>query len=140
MIFISQDISRFVLCVFSHLRESSLLEMLDNILSNKEVPRAFSLGLVWFVFYSLISLGFYARLFVTDLVFIDRANNKLFGLIEQSYSLTKNKKIKIILIIFLSFVVTLPVWIICYLIAPTTDWLIFTATSINTFKSFSPLL
>ncbi len=70
----------------------SLFEILDNILSNNEDPTVLWLGLVWLAFYSLISLGFYIRLFVTDLIFIDRANNKLFDLIRQSYSLTKKNK------------------------------------------------
>ena len=118
----------------------SLFEILDNILSNNEDPTVLWLGLVWLAFYSLISLVFYARLFVTDLIFIDRVNNKLFDLIRQSYSLTKNNKFKIILISFLSFLITVPVWIICYLIAPTTAWLILTVTSINAFESFSLLL
>lgn len=118
----------------------SPLEILRDIALNQENSRYFFIGYFWFIFYCLISLWFYARLFITDLTFIERANNGLFYLIKQSYSLTKNNKLKTSLIILLSCLITFPIWIVCYLIAPLTIWLIITTTSINTVDYFSPLL
>ena len=118
----------------------SLLEILGNILSNKEDPKYSLLGLFCLVFYCLISLGFYDRLFVTDSVFVERANNRVLYLISRSYCLTKNNKSKIYLIILLSGLVTLPIWTMCYFIVPVIAWLVFTTFSIDTLKSLSLLL
>lgn len=118
----------------------SLLEILENYLSNQEDPKYFFYELLGLVLLLLISLLFYARLFITDLIFTDRSNNKLFDLIYRSYFITKSNKFKTYTTICLSCLLTLPVWIIGYLIVPIIAGFIFTISSINLLEPLNPLL
>ena len=143
--YLSSIILGFIISAFSELISQaifsfSLLDVLGNILSNREGTAYRFLTYFGLLFFSSISIWFYTRLFLTDLIYIYRPNNKLFDPVKQSYHLTKNNKLKIYSIIWLSFLITFPIWVICYSIAPVTAWLIFTTTSINTFEAFSPLL
>lgn len=118
----------------------SLLEILENYLSNQEDPKYFFYELLGLVLLFLIFLWFYARLFVTDLIFTDRSNSLLFDPIYRSYSITKSNKIKTYITICLSGLLTFPVWIIGYLIVPIIAWFIFTMFSSNLLEPLTPLL
>ena len=58
----------------------------------------------------LFSSWFYAKLFVSDLIFIDSEKRQIFYLFNQSRKLIKNSQVKTFKTILLSLVVSLPVW------------------------------
>ena len=126
--------------VFSWIFSFSLIEILENYLSNQKDPKYFFYELLGLVLLFLIFLWFYTRLFVTDLIFTDRSNSKLFDLICRSYSITKNNKLKTYITICLSCFLTLPVWIIGYLIALIIAWFILAISSSNLLEALTPWL
>ena len=64
----------------------------------------------------LFSSWFYAKLFVSDLIFIDSEKRQIFYLFNQSRKLIKNSQVKTFKTILLSLVVSLPVWTVGFLI------------------------
>ena len=64
----------------------------------------------------LFSSWFYAKLFVSDLIFIDSEKRHIFYLLNHSRKLIKNSQLKTFKTILLSLVVSLPVWTVGFLI------------------------
>ena len=65
-----------------------------------------------FLIFVLFSVWFYAKTLVSDLTFIDTSKRRLFYLYNRSRLLTKNRQLEIFGIILLSFVISIPVWIV----------------------------
>ena len=96
---LSQPIPSFIASVFNWLGQDTIEAIL---------------GLTIILLLYLISVWFYVRFIITDLVFAVEKNKKIFTIIKQSYLLTKDSKLKIFKVIGLSWLITVPIWWFCY--------------------------
>jgi hypothetical protein len=62
----------------------------------------------------LSPLWYYSRLFITELTLVMEDNSNPFKAIKQSWELTKGLRMRLITIIFISFSITFPIWIIIW--------------------------
>lgn len=89
------------------------LKILANI--NYSILQGIGYFLVFISVYILIPLWFYSPLFMTDLPLAVENNVSSFQTIKQSQQLTRGSKLRVISIILLSFVITVPVVIITWI-------------------------
>jgi len=95
------------------LLKSTIYNDLNNIMEQQEGTNFWLVFWLIIILFSLISTFLYIRLSFTDLVFISQQSNNPFSLIKHSYLITKDKKLKVFFILWISFVSY------CYLYAST---------------------
>lgn len=89
------------------------LKILENI--NYSILQGIGYFIIFIAVYILIPLWFYSPLFMTDLPLVVENNVSSSQAIKQSRQLTKGSKIRVISIILLSFVITVPIIITTWL-------------------------
>ena len=76
----------------------------------------FLLGLFVIIFLPTVSAYFYARFFVSDLIFVDRSKKYPINLLGKSYKLTSKRVWKTFRTIVQSFAIIIPIWSIAYIL------------------------
>jgi hypothetical protein len=97
----------FIYALANTIFDWRILKILGNI--NYSILQAIGYFLVFIGVYILIPLWFYSPLFITDLPLAVENNVSSFQTIKQSRQLTRGSKIRVISIILLSFVITVPI-------------------------------
>ncbi len=92
---------------------SPIVDNLNQIIDKEEGVAFWTFFWGIILLFSLASTLSYVRLFLTDFGLTGNQTDKLFNLISQSYSLTK-QKLKIFSIILQSFFLVFPVWVISF--------------------------
>ncbi len=92
---------------------SPIVDNLNQIIDKEEGVAFWTFFWGIILLFSLASTLSYVRLFLTDFGLTGNQTDKLFNLIIQSYSLTK-QKLKIFSIILQSFFLVFPVWVISF--------------------------
>ncbi len=103
-----------VATLLQKLFNSPIVETLSNISAQGNGIAFWILTWSIMLIISLTSALSYARLFLTDLSFIENNIYKIFSLIYRSYSLTKNNKLKVFKIIWISFILSCSLYLSIY--------------------------
>ena len=95
----------------------------------------FLLGLSVIIFLPTVSAYFYARLFVSDLIFVDRSKKYSINLLGKSYMLTKNRAWKTFRTILQSFAIVIPIWSLAYILVSFGAGIILFSASYENFEN-----